>query len=92
MSIKYQRELDNERYALLPDKRILIEKSMFLQISDYTRSQPTSPSPGRIYRKNLGWPNDMPDNWFVYFCERDPADEAYVLHHPYRVELVEDSL
>lgn len=90
MSVHYLKELDEEEYAILPDKRILITRKAFESIADYTRSQPTTPSPGRIYRKNYGWRTNRSDSWYIHICEADPEFEQYVLHHPYRVELVDD--
>lgn len=88
MIIHYLRELDEESYATLPDRRILIEKTAFESIGDYTGSMPTSPSPGRVYRKNLAWPEEPHARWYVYICEADPSDQRYALHHPYRAEIV----
>lgn len=62
------------------DQVCLITQAAFDRLSDYTRSQPTSPSPGRIYKKNLHW-TGPPANWFVYVCALDPADPTWVLHH-----------
>ena len=90
----YLAELPPESYAFVDHPadgglpKVLIEEPTFAQIGDYTRSQPTSPSPGRVYRKNFGWPDDMPDNWVLHVCEIDPDDPRYVLHRPYRVEVV----
>jgi hypothetical protein len=83
VSTNYLRELDEESYALLPDCRILIERAAFESISDYTRSQPTSPSAGRVYRKNLSWHPDCSDIWFVYIVRSDPYQ-----HCLYKVEIV----
>ncbi len=63
---------------------ILLDEATFEGIGDYTRSSPTGPSPGRIYKKNFGWAPNTPDNWWVYITERDPEDDEYVLHHPYK--------
>lgn len=92
--VHYLSELDDEDYAVLPDAvdgthRILITEDALRSIGDYTRSQPTGPSPGRVYRKNLGWAPEHPDSWWVYVCEADPADPTYTLHHPHRAEVVQ---
>jgi len=60
----------------------LIDRDLFFRISDYTRSQPTAPSPGRIYRKALFWTALYPDqypnsihkdpNWFLFLCVETP--------------------
>src|SRR4051794_27474468 len=73
--------IDQYRY----DNNVLIvTPELFERIGDYTRSQPTSPSPGRIYRKNLGWHKQFPDNWWAYLCEPS-AEEGYVDHRPLRL-------
>ena len=56
----------------------------FESLGDYTRSCPTGPSPGRIYRKNLGWHPSTEDNWWVFVCERATDHPGYVDHHPYK--------
>lgn len=76
----------------------VIRRELFEQISDYTRSQPTGPSPGRIYRKALNWPalsRQYPDrfgedpNWFIYVCVR-AFDGSGVDHVPFHVaEIIE---
>ena len=81
------RFLDAHWRAFFPDDAIisddihcLMDQSTFEKIPDYTQSRPTGASPGRIYRKNLGWPDDMPDNWFVYICESREGDPGGVYH------------
>lgn len=95
MSNHYLKDLDEESYALVnvdQNPRILIERSAFNSIGDYTRSQPTGPSPGRVYRCNLGWHPDMADNWFVYVCEAGTGkDEGWVVHRPYKAVIVDDA-
>lgn len=83
MRINWARELDEETFAKLSDNRILIESRTFESIADYTNSMPTSPSAGRVYRKR--WPKR---GWYVYFCETDPSDPKYTLHHPFKAEVV----
>lgn len=79
------------------EKRIvLISEREFLRLDDYTRSCPTGPSPGRVYRKALNWPALHPEhhpnraaadpdpNWWVYRCERADDDPKAVDHHPFK--------
>jgi hypothetical protein len=79
--------------ALLVNKErneVAVLRSTFDRIGDYTRSQPTAPSPGRIYRKNFGWPSSMDDRWFVYVVEQDPNDDGWVFQYPYEALILED--
>jgi hypothetical protein len=59
-------------------RMVQMSRATFERIGDYTRSSPTSPSAGRIYRKNLGWPDHMEDNWFVYIVVDEPPGTAPV--------------
>lgn len=43
---------------------VVITRAAFDQLQDYTRSQPTGPSTGRIWKKNFHW-SGPPDNWFI---------------------------
>ena len=92
--VHYLKDLPTREYLLDPIERpvgtrhIVITLDAFLSIGDYTRSQPTAPSPGRVYKKNLHW-TGPPSNWFVYVCEADPAEEGWTFHHPYAVILLD---
>lgn len=66
-----------------------ITSHTFWRIGDYTRSQPTAPSPGRVYRKDLMWSDPENPNWFIYICMRDPNDPACTLHVPHKVVLTD---
>jgi hypothetical protein len=71
---------------LRSEKLIIITQEAFNRMGDYTRGQPTGPTPGRIYRKNHDWREGTPDQWWVFICE--PAPEAgFVDHHPHRVQI-----
>lgn len=73
------------------DQHAHVTEATFNRIGDYTRSQPTGPSPGRIYKKALNWPNLQnggDPNWFIYICEEDPDDPSMVLHRGRPVQLV----
>lgn len=93
--ISWLREVPEDTYLLDPisrptgERHILITLGSFLSLNDYTRSMPTGPSPGRVYRKNLHW-TKMPANWFVYVCEADPTEEGYTLHHPFKPILIDE--
>ena len=63
----------------------LFDPELFEHISDYTRSQPTGPSVGRIYRKAFNWPALNPEsypeyvaqqgtdpNWYFFLCVKTP--------------------
>lgn len=78
MRVHYLKEIQDD--LMYDDKVCLITAAAFANLADYTRSQPTSPRPGFVYKKNLHW-TGPPDNWFVYVCALDPEDPNYVLHH-----------
>lgn len=69
MSIHYLKEVPLDAIASDGDN-VVIRRDVFEQLADYTRSHPTAPSSGRIFRKNLHW-SGPPDNWFVYICWGD---------------------
>ena len=73
------------------DRFVVITLEVFGEIGDYSRSMPTGPSPGRVYRKNMHW-SGPPSNWFIYVCKADPDEEGYTLHHPYKPILVDTDL
>lgn len=60
----------------------LFDRELFERVSDYTRSQPTGPSVGRVYRKALNWPALAPEaypewagqdpTWYFFLCVRTP--------------------
>lgn len=82
-------EFPKDAFIRRSEKAIILTREIFDQLSDYSRSQPTAPSVGRVYKKNLGWPTDMPDNWYYYECIRDPDDPKYVLHVPRKIIIAE---
>lgn len=95
-------ERDKEGINTARGGECLISRDLFFQISDYTQSQPTGPSPGRMYRKALFWPalrpREYPEyigrdpNWFLFLCVRTP-DSRYaesVDHVPFHVTFLED--
>lgn len=75
------------RWTLGKRSPAIVTQNVFDRLGDYTRSVPTGPTPGRVYKKNLGWPPNMEDNWFIYFCVRDPNDDKMVLHVPRRLTI-----
>lgn len=70
------------------DRTITLTQEIFEGIGDYTRSQPTGPSAGRVYRKNLMWDKvnhpDEPDNWFIFWCRKPMSAPTMIDHHPYK--------
>lgn len=95
MSIHYVKELRDRLHLTEPPgykplerrhREVLLSQESFDSISDYTRSLPTSPSEGRIYRKNLHW-SEPPDNWFVYLVINAPDGNGQ-LHVPYTPVIV----
>lgn len=73
---------------LVPHLReMLLDQRTFDAIDDYTRSMPTGASAGRIWKRNLGWPPDMADNWFVHIVINAPDGDGQ-LHVPYTPVIV----
>lgn len=70
------------------ERHCIIDPTSFERLGNYTQSMPTGASPGRIYKKNLGWPKEMDDNWIVYLVTRS-EQEGYVDHNPYKALLLE---
>lgn len=73
---------------------VLVLRSTFDRLNDYTRSMPTGPSPGRVWKRSLFWTALMPShenfgqdpNWFVYVAQLcpgidDPKDLRHVRNH-----------
>lgn len=94
--VHYRHEMPGAEYRIEGDPETgvaVVTERLFARIGDYTRSSPTGPSPGRVYRKNLGWGADTPDSWWLFLCEAAPADDPRggVLHYPYRVVLVDNA-
>lgn len=81
--IHYLKDMTAGEYYFKGDA-VLMTHRLFERIGDYTRSQPTGPSVGRVYRKNLDWRPDTPDNWWLFICERD-LDPRYILHRSFRL-------
>jgi hypothetical protein len=79
----YEVDLSEIRTKPTQDRVCVVSQELFDALDDYTRSMPTSPSSGRVYKKNLGWRvfsrewqpelanfnfvEDKPDNWWIYF-------------------------
>lgn len=73
---------------------VLVRQSTFDRLGDYTRSMPTGPSPGRIWRRANFFTALMPShehfgmdpNWFVYVAQLcpgvfDPKDLRHKRNH-----------
>ncbi len=73
---------------LEPHRREMrLDQRTFDSIGDYTRSMPTGASEGRIWKRNLGWPAHMDDNWFVHLVINAPDGDGQ-LHVPYTPVIV----
>lgn len=95
MSVHYVRDLPGKLHLSEPplhdplarrSREVLLDQRTFDAIGDYTRSTPTSPSAGRVYRRNLHW-SGPPSNWFVYLVVDDPGGDGQ-LHVPYSAVVV----
>lgn len=84
MSIHYFAELPQDQTLLL-DGKMMVTDYVFGQLAEYSTTTPTAPSLGRIYRRNLAWP-DKPtkDDWRVFVCEEDP-EPGWVAHRPFQL-------
>lgn len=96
MSIHYVKDLPGKIHLTEPpgykpfDRRhreIMLDQKTFDSIGDYTRSMPTGASAGRIWKRNLGWPDDVEDNWFVHLVVDAPDGDGQ-LHVPYKPVIV----
>lgn len=73
---------------LFNSNRVLVLRSTFERLDDYTRSMPTGPSPGRIWRRALFWTALMEahehygqdPNWFVYIARLCPGKDGDPRH------------
>lgn len=68
-------------------REIKLDQQTFDSIGDYTQSMPTAASAGRIWKRNLGWPKGVEDNWFVHLVIDAPDGDGQ-LHIPYSVVIV----
>lgn len=90
--IHYLKDIPKGTYTF-DRKTAVVTIEVFKRLADYTRSCPTGPKPGRIYKKLGNWDEmrKYPDHesfWWVYYCIRDPKDPKYVLHIPRRLLVV----
>lgn len=83
MSIHYLKDVPTGSLLLDIEHSVcVIKESVFDHLGEYSTTLPTSPSSGRIYRRNAnGWNPGAP-RWYVVVTEQDPTDARYVLHHP----------
>jgi hypothetical protein len=97
--IHYVREIP-EGTMLVARKEVLLFESTFNRIGDYTRSKPTAPSPGVIYRKALHWTalweghEGEDPNWWVYITIVCPGGhknhkDGCIEHTPRRPVILE---
>jgi hypothetical protein len=84
-SIHYLNQFPKRAWAII-DSRMIVDEQMFEQLAEYSCSTPTGPSVGRIYKRNLVWPNTplLQVDWRVFICEEDPRP-GWVAHHPYHL-------
>jgi hypothetical protein len=59
----YAVDLSEIRTRPTPERVCVVSQQLFDALDDYTRSCPTSPSSGRVYKKNLGWRPFSPAGW-----------------------------
>jgi hypothetical protein len=85
MSIHYLADIPEDEYAIL-DAVMMVTQRVFTSLGEYSCSTPTGPRPGRIYRRNLVWPNEPHPriDWRVFVCE-DDAEPGWVAHRPYHL-------
>lgn len=85
-----ERRYDNGEVGPLP--LFVVTEVVFGRIANYTRSTPTGPRPGRVYRKLSNWHQvetvGADPLWYVYVCDREPGSEDAVLHHPHEAVVV----
>lgn len=72
----FLRELKDDDIAY-DDQNVLMTRAAFLGLDDYTRSRPTGPSVGRIWRRSMQWSSKDSPNWFVYVVWADEAGESW---------------
>lgn len=96
MSVHYVRDCPQKPHLSEPPahnpidphrREIKLTQETFDALGDYTRSLPTGPSEGRIYKKNFGWPAHVDDNWFVYIVIK-ATDGCGMMHVPYTPVIV----
>lgn len=80
MSRHYLRDFAADAF-LFDDDHVMCDAATFLALDDYTRSMPTGPSEGRVWRCARNWSNAARPNWFVYVVWRNdkeyPAQNYY---------------
>lgn len=77
---------------LADEHHYVMSSVTFWALDDYTRSMPTAPSAGRVYRKAFMWSN-LPDfdtsNWMVCVVADDPLAPGIQEHHCKPVLLID---
>lgn len=76
---RWRAQTDAERLRAQPgviydDHTILLPAEVLASIADYTRSRPTGPSAGRVYRRDENWRRlaGPEPEWWVYVCDQLP--------------------
>lgn len=76
MSSHYVKDFPSGSFTLDEDD-LIVTRAMFQRMADYSRSYPTAPSTGRIWKSNRGWPADVPDQWVGHI-----VGASFVHHYP----------
>lgn len=70
-------------------RHVVISWATWDRISAYDFSTPTSPSPGRVYRKRNWHALEDDKHWWLYVVKSDPVDQKmYQNHHPFKALVV----
>lgn len=86
----YAVDLSEIRTRPTSERVCVVSQELFDALDDYTRSCPTSPRSGRVYKKNLDWRPETPDNWWIYFVRNGTWEVRGEqvrgqLHHPFKL-------
>jgi hypothetical protein len=87
VTLHFLTDFPENHWAIL-DARMLVSQYVFDNLAEYSCSTPTGPSVGRIYKRNLVFPNEplLQVDWRVFICEEDPRP-GWVAHHPYHLNV-----
>lgn len=77
MIINWLKELPDG--VVFGDAEVRLSAEVLEAITSYAGSQPTAPSPGRVYRKPAGNGGQV-----VFVVREDPNDSNFRLHYPHR--------
>jgi hypothetical protein len=78
----YAVDLSEIRTRPTSERVCVVSQQLFDVLDDYTRSCPTSPRSGRVYKKNLGWRPFSPSGWDAHLApygfREDEPDQWWV--------------